>query len=87
MSGQQVLRVNSPVRTIKPVSTIGAGDNFNAGMMAALYMNGIKRDQLEKMGEAEWTKVISMGVDFASEVCMSYDNYISPGFAGKIKAV
>ncbi|MFZ0281578.1 MAG: PfkB family carbohydrate kinase [Bacteroidales bacterium] len=75
------------VRTIKPVSTIGAGDNFNAGMIAAIYINGIKRDQLDTMGETEWTKIISMGVDFASEVCMSYDNYISLGFAGKIKVV
>ena len=27
------------VKAIKPVSTIGAGDNFNAGMMAAIYKN------------------------------------------------
>jgi len=76
-----------PVRKLTPVSTIGAGDNFNAGMIAAIYISGITRDQLERMGEEEWTKVISMGVDFASEVCMSYDNYISREFADKIKPV
>lgn len=73
------------VRRITPVSTIGAGDNFNAGMMAAIYQNGVTRDQLEIMGEEMWGKVISTGVDFASEVCMSYDNYISEEFAAGIR--
>ncbi|HBC80283.1 MAG TPA: carbohydrate kinase [Bacteroidales bacterium] len=73
------------VRKIKPVSTIGAGDNFNAGMIAAIYRNGISRDQLAVMGEDLWSKVISSGVDFASDVCMSYENYISDEFAIKLK--
>jgi fructokinase len=73
------------VRKIKPVSTIGAGDNFNAGMIAAIYKNGITRDQLATMGEDMWSKVISSGVDFASDVCMSYENYISEEFAEKLK--
>jgi len=75
-----------PVKKLTPVSTIGAGDNFNAGMMAAIYINEIKKDQLEIMGEEMWSKVISMGVDFASEVCMSYDNYISEEFAKGLKS-
>jgi len=74
-----------PVKKIKPVSTIGAGDNFNAGMIAAIYKNKITRDQLDKIGNEEWSKIISMGVDFASEVCLSYENYISREFADQIK--
>jgi fructokinase len=73
------------VKAIKPISTIGAGDNFNAGMMAAIYLNKISVDQLDKMGEEEWSKVISMGVDFASNVCLSYENYISLDFAKELK--
>jgi len=69
------------VRKITPVSTIGAGDNFNAGMIAAIYKNGITSDHLAKMGEDMWSKVISSGIDFASDVCMSYENYISDEFA------
>lgn len=72
-----------PVKQIKPVSTIGAGDNFNAGMMAALYKNQITGNQLDKMGEEMWSKVISMGVDFATNVCLSYENYISSEFASR----
>ncbi len=74
-----------PVKKITPVSTIGAGDNFNAGMIASLYRNGIRKDQLGSMGGDMWSKVISMGVDFASDVCMSYENYISEEFAGALK--
>jgi fructokinase len=73
-----------PVKKIKPLSTIGAGDNFNAGMIAAIYKNGITRDHLDKMGEDGWGKVISMGIGFASDVCMSYENYISEEFAAKM---
>ncbi len=69
------------VKKITPVSTIGAGDNFNAGMIAAIYRNNISRDQLETMGEEQWGKIVAMGVDFATEVCLSYENYISREFA------
>jgi len=74
------------VKTIKPISTIGAGDNFNAGMMAAIYLNKISVDQLDKMGEKEWSKVISLGVEFATNVCLSYENYVSLEFAEELKS-
>jgi fructokinase len=75
------------VKAIKPVSTIGAGDNFNAGMMAAIYRHQITGDQLDKMGEESWSKVVSMGVDFATNVCLSYENYISEEFAKELKTL
>jgi fructokinase len=74
------------VKAIKPLSTIGAGDNFNAGMMAAIFLNDIKADQLDSMGEDGWSKVISTGVDFATNVCLSYENYISLDFAKELKS-
>jgi fructokinase len=74
------------VKAIKPISTIGAGDNFNAGMMAAIYLNNIAADQLDKMGEEGWSKVVLMGVDFATNVCLSYENYISLDFANELKS-
>jgi fructokinase len=70
-----------PVKEIKPVSTIGAGDNFNAGMIASFYRDNILNDDIENIGEKEWRKVISMAVEFASHVCLSYENYISRDFA------
>ena len=80
------IRTNSfsgkfPVQKITPVSTIGAGDNFNAGMITSLYCNEITNDQIEKLSEPEWLKVITTAVAFATHVCLSYDNYISADFA------
>ena len=54
-------------------------------MMAAMYFNNISADMLTSMGDDLWKAVITSGVDFASEVCMSYENYISEGFAEKLK--
>jgi fructokinase len=71
-----------PVKRIKPVSTIGAGDNFNAGIIASLYQYKLKNN-IDKMGKEDWEKVISTAVDFATNVCLSYDNYIDRAFASK----
>ncbi len=69
------------VKPITPVSTIGAGDNFNAGMVAAIYRQNLQKGQLENLAETEWSKIITTAVGFATEVCMSYENYISEEFA------
>jgi fructokinase len=70
-----------PVSKITPVSTIGAGDNFNAGIITALYNKNIRDGQLETLEEEGWEFVISTAVAFATHVCLSYENYISKEFA------
>jgi fructokinase len=75
-----------PVQKITPVSTIGAGDNFNAGMITSIYRNNFKRAELENLGEPEWAEIISTAVSFATHVCMSYENYISAEFAEGLKS-
>jgi len=74
-----------PVKKIEAVSTIGAGDSFNAGIIAAFYRDKIFRNDIENLGEKEWGRVINLAVEFASNVCMSYDNYISRAFATVIQ--
>lgn len=66
---------------IEPVSTIGAGDNFNAGILYGLLKYGVRRDDLPHLSETMWQQIIRCGMDLASEVCRSYDNYISTDFA------
>jgi fructokinase len=73
------------VRRIDPVSTIGAGDNFNAGMITSLFLQGIKTTRIPDLNRGEWEKIISTAVDFATDVCLGYDNYISTGFAEEFK--
>jgi fructokinase len=75
-----------PVKKITPVSTIGAGDNFNAGMITSIYRNSLTKELIEKMAEQGWSKVITTAVAFATQVCMSYENYISDDFANEYKS-
>jgi len=75
-----------PVKKIKPVSTIGAGDNFNAGLIAAFYTGNINMYDIPELGFRDWEKIIATAVDFATEVCLSYDNYIGREFASRYRS-
>ena len=72
-------------RQIAPVSTVGAGDNFNAGVLFGLLNSRIRRQDLPTLNEKEWDSIIKCGIDFATEVCTSSDNYLSKEFAEKYK--
>lgn len=75
-----------PVATVKPVSTIGAGDNFNAGFLFGIIKNNIRRSDMDNgMTEEQWDSVISSGLLFSKEVCSSLYNYISPEFGKQRK--
>lgn len=68
---------------IQPLSTIGAGDNFNAGIVYGLLKYDVRHADLPSLDQETWEKIIRCGMDLASEVCQSYDNYISKEFAAK----
>lgn len=70
-----------PVRKINPVSTIGAGDTFNAGIIYSFWKAGIGKHQIPELRSQDWGVIITNAVDFATEVCLSYENYIPVGFA------
>ena len=70
-----------PITPIETVSTIGAGDNFNAGFLFGLIRDRITREQLEQgLTEQQWDRLISSGQQFSAEVCGSLQNYVSPAF-------
>jgi len=71
------------VGPIKAVSTIGAGDNFNAGIIFGLLKYNIGYHELSNMSEAMWDKIVQCGKDFSAEVCMSFSNSVSKDFAKK----
>ena len=73
-----------PVTQIETVSTIGAGDNFNAGLVFGLLKSRIRRSDLDELTEADWDKIVASGMSFSREVCMSIDNYISKEFAATL---
>ena len=70
-----------PVPRITPVSTIGAGDTFNAGLIFGLVAHDIGKNELKNLNETQRTTIIETAIRFAGHVCMLYDNYISPEFA------
>jgi len=68
-------------KEIKTVSTVGAGDSFNAGILFGLLRSRIRRQDLPTLTEKDWDEIIQCGLDFSAEVCQSYENYISIEFA------
>lgn len=70
---------------IKPLSTIGAGDSFNAGLIYAIIQNQITFNEICNLNKSKWEQLISTAISFSTEVCLSYDNYISEAFADELK--
>ncbi len=71
------IREHFDVPQINPKSTIGAGDSFNAGIIYGLLKYDIRYSDLPLLEKDKWAKIIQCGIDLATEVCMSDDNYIS----------
>jgi len=69
-----------PAHNIDPVSTIGAGDTFNAGLIYSIIKNNILHNDLNNLSLEKWSDLIKTAIDFSSSVCMSYDNYLSVDF-------
>lgn len=75
-----------PIENRETVSTIGAGDNFNAGFLFGLLTNNITRSDFENgLTEEQWDKLIASGQQFSAEACRSLYNYVSPEFGAERK--
>jgi fructokinase len=74
-----------PVPSIQPVSTIGAGDTFNAGIIYSLVKAGLKRLDMASISPGILQTLIGNATKFAAEVCMGHDNYLSVEFSATIK--
>lgn len=92
-SGPDEVYIHSPevsleieVPPIQPLSTIGAGDNFNAGIVYSLLKKRYHAPDLKYLSSASWEEIIKNGIAFATDVCLHYDNYISKEFASNLLA-
>ena len=80
------LKKQYPVDKIDVVSTIGAGDNFNAGFIYGLIKNNITRSMVtDGISEAQWDALIASAQLFSSECCKTINNYVSPAFGKTLK--
>ena len=85
------LRKHYAAPKVETVSTVGAGDNFNAGFLYGLMKekaaDGIRTadwdEVLQQMGERVWERCIEWGLRFASDVCSQTGNHVSPAFVSK----
>ena len=71
------------VPRINPVSTVGAGDNFSSGLIYALIKENVYASDLDKLDHDVWRTIIRVAIDFAINVCESYDNYIGHDFVNE----
>lgn len=78
------LSLSRNVPQIDPTSTIGAGDNFNAGIIYSLYKLNVDQQEINGMKKQAWNAILDSGITFGAIVCESLDNYISEEFAQKI---
>ena len=72
---------------LEAVSTIGAGDNFNAGIIYGLLKYNVRHSDLGQIDEATWDKIIRCGIEFSADVCRSFNNSISPEFARQLPPI
>ena len=80
----RTVQKNYPIPPIEAVSTVGAGDNFNAGIIYGLLKYDVRYDDLPNLSEAQWDKIVACGIQFAADACQNVGNSISPELASTL---
>jgi fructokinase len=70
-----------PVKKVDVVSTVGAGDNFNAGVVYGMYTTGVCSDALPRLTQEQWDGIMSCGLDFSAHACTRIENYVDKEWA------
>lgn len=70
-----------PVKKVDVVSTVGAGDNFNAGVVYGLIMENVCRDCISTLAQDVWYRIISHGLNFSAHACTLIENYVDKEWA------
>ncbi len=75
------------ISPLKAISTIGAGDNFNAGIIYGLLKCGVRYRDLNRVSADTWDEIIRYGIAFATNACMSFNNSIAIEFAKALPSI
>jgi len=85
--GENGFSKSYPVLETKTVSTIGAGDNFNAGFIYGMLKNNITRADIEHgLTEKQWDQMNHYAQVFSAKSCGSIYNYVSKEFGKEMEA-
>lgn len=74
-----------PINKVDVVSTVGAGDNFNAGVVYGLLNALVERETLSQLSKEEWSRIISCGLDFSAHACTLIENYVDKEWAANYR--
>jgi fructokinase len=72
-----------PVAQVQVRSTVGAGDNFNAGVVHGLWRGCVGHEALASLSREAWDGVISTGLAFSAHACTLLDNYVDKEWAAQ----
>lgn len=75
------------VKNVEVRSTVGAGDNFNAGVVYGLWREGVSHKQLATLLRDDWDFVMECGLSFSAHACTLLDNYIDKEWAARFSKV
>lgn len=83
---EEGFRKSYPAHEVSTVSTIGAGDNFNAGLIFGMIKNDIRREDIDNgLTVEQWDSIIASAQEFSAECCQDIYNYVSVEFGKKKK--
>ena len=75
------------VPAVEVVSSVGAGDNFNAGVIYGLLVAGVTREELPALSRDAWDGIVQCGMDFSAHACTLMDNYVEKSWAEAYKKI
>ena len=73
------------VPAVQVRSSVGAGDNFNAGAVYGIMRAAIVRDNINALSIEEWNGIVACGLDFSAHACTLVDNYVEKSWAQEYK--
>ncbi len=72
-----------PVEQVEVRSTVGAGDNFNAGVVYGLWREGISCASVATLSPDKWSDIVRSGLKFSAHACTLIENYIDKEWAAE----
>ena len=72
-----------PVAQVQVRSTVGAGDNFNAGSVFGFWREGLEHENFAALPRELWDKIIACGLAFSAHACTLLDNSVDKEWAAR----